>query len=90
MSSIRITARCTKCARKFVPERDANGNLGLDDEGGLLVCDECICAECGHGHAVTEQHDTCAQDRWDDTREALGKGDSDGPLYDDAVIIGKV
>lgn len=56
MSSTRVvvTARCSFCARKFTPATRPDGklNLGVDDNGGRLCCDECTHDTCWHGHVT--------------------------------------
>lgn len=84
--SVRITARCSKCAHKFTPRRDPDGYLAMEDEAGALVCDDCVCSYCNNGHGSQAQYDECAHSRWDDAREALCEGDSEGDLNDDIAI----
>lgn len=74
--SVRITARCASCARKFVARDGATGYVSCEDVRGVLTCDKCVCDYCGRGHAVAEQFDECDQDRADDVFEYLYTPDS--------------
>lgn len=75
--SVRITARCTYCARRFTPTINPDGSPAIDDEEGRICCDGCLHSVCCVGHATQEQIDACAQDYADDMHEARTSYDPD-------------
>ena len=70
--SVRITARCSYCTRKFTPEPDTDTAKRLiDDIAGHITCPECYCDYCGHGHTPSSLADcTAEQDERDAEADA--------------------
>lgn len=55
---VTITAHCAFCARKFNAVDPVNG-IVCDDTDGVLCCDDCLCSNCGRGHATGADYDHC-------------------------------
>ena len=53
---------CEFGGEKFAPELSPEGEPICEDGGNRIFCDDCLCAECGHGHHSEIERDECEQE----------------------------